>query len=52
MATAATATIATVDAARISALGPCGYEEKRPRPMKPTRANTRTTMRMIQKSDM
>jgi hypothetical protein len=52
MTTAATATTATVEAARIIALGPCGYEEKSPRPKKPRRANTRTTMRMIQRSDM
>jgi hypothetical protein len=52
MTTAATATTATVDAASIIALSPCGYAEKRPRPRKPTRANTTTMMRMIQRSDM
>jgi hypothetical protein len=52
MSTAATATTATVETARIIALGASAYLEKRPRPKKPTRANTTLTMMMIQSQDM
>ena len=51
MSTAATATTATVETARIIARGACGYLEKRPRPKKPRMSNTRTMMTMIQRID-
>jgi len=51
MTAAATVTTATVETARIIALG-CAYLEKRPRPKKPRRANTTMTMMMIQSQDM
>jgi hypothetical protein len=52
MTAAATATTATVEAARIIAFGASDYLEKRPRPKKPRRANTTMTMMMIQSQDM
>jgi hypothetical protein len=51
MSTAATATTATVETARIIARGACGYLENRPRPKKPRMINTTTMMTMIQRID-